>query len=572
MAALHWRARVDTATGRTRGAAFLVTATRLLTCAHVVAGLTEARVAFPGAAEDLPATVVWRGPWQATGDPGDLAVLELADPAPVPGPCAFAPLDSLRPTAARQHHELRALGFPYANERSGTHVTLHTSADRVLGGEWQEADVAQAHLRRLDEGFSGAAVYHPVTGEVAGMVTDAVLDDERGGYLGRVLPLATLRRHWPDLDDLLDLDWLPRASRRSLRVLLADAAPPAGRLDLVVRQALRLPPGRSLPRFDSPWEAVRYVAEQAGPAEDRLHRFLRGLGPHLGDADVRTALRDWTRRCLPAPAAPEPPLAPPAASVVVRLEPLTRGASLNLTVDTLVDGDLVGRTGPVRVRPDQVQAKVEKALGARVREIHDMDWMFEFAVPESLLDKPFEDWYAREPGTRPRVLRSVPLVVRHVDRANLRNGVSGLLRKRWRALFEGGATAFQGVDCREKWGPTEFGNWLEGEPSYALVYASSPHPDWLSEALHLGVPVMLWRRGPCPDPGHDHCAPEAFWDTLGDALAGLTPDQLPVGVERLRKEAWSPRRGGEDHCGRRLTLYWDDPDRHSVPPLAMGRA
>ncbi|MGV9884626.1 hypothetical protein ACWDVB_36360, partial [Streptomyces sp. NPDC003379] len=115
----------------------------------------------------------------------------------------FAPLDLLRPREGRSAHELRALGFPFGHDKDGTHVTPRTSADRLLGQEWLEVDVEQAHPQRLGEGFSGAAVYDPRTGLVVGIVTDAVLDGDQEGYIGRMLPPDTIRGHWEGLDALL---------------------------------------------------------------------------------------------------------------------------------------------------------------------------------------------------------------------------------------------------------------------------------------------------------------------------------------------------------------------------------
>ncbi|MEU7577006.1 hypothetical protein AB0B50_05290 [Streptomyces sp. NPDC041068] len=93
---MHWRARIDTVDGVLRGAGVLVDGSRLITCAHVVEGLAQVLVTLPGIADALPATVAWTGDWRRLGDRGDVAVVELADALDVP-PCAFAPLDLLRP-------------------------------------------------------------------------------------------------------------------------------------------------------------------------------------------------------------------------------------------------------------------------------------------------------------------------------------------------------------------------------------------------------------------------------------------------------------------------------------------
>ncbi|SEG53980.1 Trypsin-like peptidase domain-containing protein [Thermomonospora echinospora] len=567
MTAMRWRARVDTVDGRTLGAGLLVTGSRILTCAHVVKGLTEVCVTFPGVAEKLPATVTTTGPWRSVGDPGDVAVLTLDDPVPLE-PCEFASCDVLTPWAGGAAHELRALGFPHGHERDGIHVTVRTDAYRMLREEWLEINVAQAHLQLLDEGCSGAAVYFPDTGKVVGMITDAVLDDERGGVIGRMLPLSSIRRHWEGLDDLLPLDWLPPEPRRELRALVTGATSDRD-LGSVFREAfptfLRPPE-----TFGSVWEAVRFVGETV-PGQDRLRRFLVTLTPRL-DQEARPRLADWLRRRLPSAEQSAGGRAP-ASSIIVRLDPLTRGAALELTVSTIVEGVGAVRSGPLRIRRDQVRTKVEHALAAQVRTVHDLDWMIEFVVPERLMNEPFEDWGIPEPEAerrRPRPLRSVPLVVRHVDRLKPLT-VSRLTRGRWRTLRARGALRPQQISCRLDYDYEAFYDWLDaGEELCALIYAAPPRDDWLSAALDTGIPIMLWRRRPCADSRHAGCAPEGFLDELAAAVSHLDPDALPVEVMRLRKRARAPG-GGDHHCGHRLTLFWDDPARRPDPPLAMGR-
>jgi hypothetical protein len=224
MSGATWRARIDRPDGVVRGAGLLVAAKRVLTCAHVVDGLNTVVVTFPGVPDgaDIPATVKSRGPWQREGDPGDVALVEL-DVAPQGVvPCELADLDALRPRPGKPGYTLRALGFPDGAETTGDYVTVNSSSDRVLSDEWLQADADQAHLQRLAEGFSGAGLYLPESGEVVvGMLTDAILDDDRGGYIGRMLPLSAIRRYWPDIDDLLPLPWLePRDSRAQLRAAL----------------------------------------------------------------------------------------------------------------------------------------------------------------------------------------------------------------------------------------------------------------------------------------------------------------------------------------------------------------
>ncbi|WP_405663064.1 trypsin-like peptidase domain-containing protein [Streptomyces sp. RK9] len=608
---MHWRARIGAVGGAPLGAGVLVDSTRLITCAHVVDGLREIRVSLPGRADGLRATVSWSGDWERIGDTGDIAVLTLDEPLRVPA-CVFAPLGTLRPRAGHTAYALRALGFPRGHEENGTHVTLRTSEDRQLSSEWLEMDVEQAHLQRLDEGFSGAAVYDIESCQVVGIVTDAVLAGDQEGYLGRMLSLDVIRRHWEGLDDLLPLDWLPTAPRRELRALFEGVEVEAGVLELAVRRAfptLRRDP----PPLRSVWQAIRYVAEEL-TGEDRLARLLGEVG-RWSPGGSGPGVAAWTRRWTPGAGEGEPGAGlhgglhggfhagfhgaphggpgrgagegpgegpggcapaeapPPAGSVMFRAEPMTRGGSLELSVCTVVDGVPVGRAGPVRIRRQHLQARVEALLAEQVGRIHEFDWMLEFVVPPGLMSEPYEEWHIREPGAaRPRPMRTVPVVVRHVERLKPLT-VSRLTRKRWATVRARGETRPEPVDCGLSYGYEQFYGWLDADDDLcALAYAARPVDDWLSAALDTGVPIMLWRRHDCADDGHTACAPKAFLDRLTEAVATLEPDRLPLEVMKLRKEARSPHKGYADHCGHRLTLFWDDPERMPDPPLAMGNA
>ncbi|WP_192810092.1 VMAP-C domain-containing protein [Actinomadura rudentiformis] len=566
---MRWRVRIDASGGQgaVLGAGILVTPDRVLTCAHVVAGRDELSVAFPDLHERRQRAVVeFRGEWRAMGDTGDVAVLRLDEPAPV-APCRPAPLDALRDPP-----ELRAQGFPRGHERDGTHVTLRTSADRTLRREWLEVDVGSGHLRRLDRGFSGAAVYDPRSGQVLGMVTDAELNGDHEGAIGRMVPLDTVRRHWEPFDDLLPLDWLPSGPRAELRGLLADAEtaePPAALFRLAFPLFLHPPT-----TFRSLWDAVRYVGECV-PGEDRLSRFLIVVAEHLSNERARARLNAWMRDRSPGTASAAPPsAAAPQTSIIVRLETTTRGP-YELTLSTLVEGVPGRPTERVSVRKNQIRPHVEKALPGLMRSVlgRDRDWMIEFVVPERLLNEPFEEWSIKEAGpARPRPMRSVPLVVRHVERLRPLLATD-LTRRRWRTLRERGSTRPDPVACHLGYGYDEFYDWLDAsDESCALVYASNPEADWLSAALSVGIPVMLWRRNACAGPcDSDACTGRRFLTELTTAIDKAHPDELPTLVMKLRKQARVPP-GNADHCGNGLALFWDDPARNPDPPLAMREA
>ena len=178
---------------------------------------------------------------------------------------------------------------------TGDYATVNSSSDRVLGCEWLQADAEQAHLQRLAEGFSGAGLYLPESGEVVvGMLTDAILDDDRGGYIGRMLPLSVIRRYWPDIDDLLPLPWLePRSGRAQLRTTSRSSHQD----DLGSIFATAFPAIACQEDFQSPWEAIRYVGESV-VGEDRLRTFLITLRAAPRSRHP-ARLGDWAQRWRP---------------------------------------------------------------------------------------------------------------------------------------------------------------------------------------------------------------------------------------------------------------------------------
>ncbi|MGI5167097.1 trypsin-like peptidase domain-containing protein [Spirillospora sp. CA-253888] len=550
MNGMAWRARIDRPGASAPvplGGGFLIDEHHVVTCAHVVGAHEELPMALPAKPDWRgSAKVVARGGWARQGDPGDVAVLRLDSPAPVT-PCEFVPPGSVG------GGELRALGFPPGHERDGTHVTLGTGTDRLLGREWLEVDVRRGHLRRIDRGFSGAAVYETATGRVVGMLTDAVLGGQESGTTGRMVPLEVLRRYWEPLDDLLDLPWLPAPARRELRELLdgrATAEPPAAIFRLAFPRFLRPPES-----FRSLWDAVRYVCEEVPGGG--LDRFLGLVETFL---DEPGGLAAWRRRRL-RPAAAAAPV--PQTSIIVRVEATTRGP-YELTLSPLLDGTPGRAAARLEVTAAGLRAAVEGALPELVRSMLGRDWMIEFVMPEGLLNEPFDEWSFHEPGARrPQPLRSLPLVVRHVERLHPLL-VADHTRRRLALLRERGRTAAREVGCGPRVGYEDFRDELDAdEETSALVCACFPDGERLAAALDVGIPVMLWRRPVC-DHGGDDCPGTRFVADLTAALAGMHPDLLPRHVTMLRKQA---RTCGAGHHGHQVTLFWDDPERAPDPPL-----
>ncbi|NGN68014.1 trypsin-like peptidase domain-containing protein [Streptomyces sp. A7024] len=560
-----WRARIDSPEGATLGAGFLVDDQRLLTCAHVVQGRDSVLVTFPGRAQALPASVVWRGDWAATGDRGDVAVLMLSTAVRI-APCRLAdPMSTAwaRSSSDAQPARLTALGFPRGHKQNGINITLCGQPGNRLGDEWTQLTVLDDP--GIDSGFSGAAVYD-ADGMVIGMVTDAVLGGGAGGRVGKALPLDSLRRHWEELDDLLPLEWLGHKPRQDLRGLLAGTAA-CPQLSGLVKEAL--PNVRQVPdTFESVWAAVRYVGEQ-GWAQDRLQMLLRALLPYVPDARTAGGITDWLSRWFPHSSAAQD-LSAHQCSIIVRLEPLTRGARLELHVSTLVNGIPVRQSDPCRVRRDDIRRKVEALLPAHVRQVHDRNWMLEFAVPQDLMDIDYEEWRLKEEGVQyPRPLRQFPMVIRDVARLRPITPAQEA-RNRWAMLRERGRTDPIPVSCERRENEEQFASWLIAEKALcALAYSVTPRADLLRAALGVGVPIILWRRQVCPGEDHSSCDRNAILAQLTESLAAVDPDKLPWEVRRLRNQAHAQVSGAEDHCGHRLTLLWDDPARHPEPPLAM---
>src|SRR5450755_1468912 len=81
----QWHASIETAEGDTKGSGILVSARTVLTCARVVDGLDDVRVTFPGVpgVAGLPARVIDLHSRAESGGRGDVALVELANSAPV---------------------------------------------------------------------------------------------------------------------------------------------------------------------------------------------------------------------------------------------------------------------------------------------------------------------------------------------------------------------------------------------------------------------------------------------------------------------------------------------------------
>ncbi|POM25033.1 hypothetical protein BTM25_36740 [Actinomadura rubteroloni] len=530
-----WRVRV----GDYAGSGFLVAPDRVLTAAHVVAGLDETSVDFPDGPGKLLARVLRPGEWDRPGEPGDVAVLELHEPVAV-APARF--VDPGAPPGRR----FGTYGFPRRRDETIRFASVLSEPGwGVRGGErWT---LKALDDDRIEPGYSGAAVYDAETGAVHGMITDAVGDGARA----LMMPLTALRRHVEELDDLLPLTWLDAAARRELRTLLAGRA----MTEALHAECAAIVGRRLTGDVPTVWAAVREIAE-GWPDEDRLGRWVAALARRL-DGPARQRLAAWRQRHL---AAAPPEREEGTASVIVRLERVTHGNAYELTVHTWLGGREELPAETVKVGEHEVRQAIEERVQRAAGALVGQDWMIEFAVPESWLHKPFEEWHIDR--ALKIKMRKYPVVVRDVERLRPGSIRRDLAFRRWRRLGERGRSDPQPVGCAAR-ARGEFERWLEVNDDHCvLVYGSRPAKGALTAALNTGVPVMLWPRVPCGGPAHESCAGRDRLAVLLPRVEAEHPNDLPSLAQRLRLEEL-PARGHE------LTLLWDDPSRLPDPPLGM---
>ncbi|MGI5167469.1 trypsin-like peptidase domain-containing protein [Spirillospora sp. CA-253888] len=549
----EWRAWVGGADGLIESAAFLVTPTKVLTCAHSLLRVSDPHVGFPGLPVLFPVKRVHRiSDWRRQGDFGDVVVLELAEepglrPAPLAGP------DEMY--GRSDAGVLRAHGFPRRADGNERFADVTTGPDMRQRGEWWQLNAAPGHW--LEHGFSGGAVYDVRSGRVFGMVTGTQMEEHGDGPPrgrdGQMLPVSTLRRYWEELDDHLPLSWLTGPARRELRALL-DGRPAD---DAAVERVLGRRPVRP---FASAWDAVRTIAE--GYPADRLTAHLTDLVRAFPD------LAGWARRHLPEAAAG--PAGAEPASVIVRVDRDTY--AYQVTAYPWIDGARGPGPAPVTVDAAKgeaaVRRAVEDAVVAASRAVLGRQWIIEFAVPKNWLGKPFEDWHLdRASGMR---MRRYPVVVRDVDRLSPQPIPYEQTRRRWESLCASHGRPhgrMHPVDCRPP-RRRDFELTLEAEYGLgALVYAAKPGLPYLTAALASGIPVMLWPRAACADDDHAACERRGLREELVARLRHAHPRTLPELVFKLRMEALRAR--DRPHCGRDLTLLWDDPSRLPDPPFHM---
>jgi hypothetical protein len=158
--------------GEFSGTGFLVAPGEVLTCAHVVHGVSEITVQWHGVG--FSASVVQALPALEAGDPAarfyplpDVALLRLADPPP---DHACVRLDPTEPVTGSQPDVLRLDAFTVGEHASG--AVVHSSATLEYEGPFQEGSWRLLKLKggQVIGGYSGGPLFHHRTGGVCGLV------------------------------------------------------------------------------------------------------------------------------------------------------------------------------------------------------------------------------------------------------------------------------------------------------------------------------------------------------------------------------------------------------------------
>ncbi|MCF3136938.1 VMAP-C domain-containing protein [Streptomyces olivochromogenes] len=548
MSGAAWHARIECG-GAVSGAGFLVTPSKVLTCAHVVrdSALAPVTVSFPNSRElgEVPATVAVHGGWRGDPkDPGDLAVLELAREVPLV-PARFAPpgAEHTRPAPA-----LVAYGFPEGYDE-GVLAQYRALAPTLISDEWVQLEATTAHGQPLAAGFSGAAVALP-DGRVVGMV--AQIAGEHGIRVGRMLPTTVMARYWHGLGELVPAHGGTRDATRRLYGLVRRAAaagldcdPDRLYVDAVGPFGPPLPPDG----FDSLASAAGYVHWE------------------VEDPEAVPRFADRLAELLSAPPAPAASWSP----ILVELDRSGAGAD-QVTVEVSAYRDGLRRpVGTVRLPRAGVRAYVQERVDEAFTQLAPgADELITFVLPREWLNEPVAHWECGPDDSTPLGCAH-PLVV--ADRSRHRSArLRHQLTKKWQKLRTiQGAPTLHRVECCSRERPPSLRKRLRDEDADLAGYATAPAtaPDHFEAALNTPVPVLLWPRGGCPGADHDTpCAGSTFLDGLVSYVDGLPPAELPRHIQALREEAEADDEP-ERHWARDVQILWDAPHCFPEPAASL---
>ncbi|WP_250903440.1 trypsin-like peptidase domain-containing protein [Actinomadura sp. NEAU-AAG7] len=553
------------------GSGFLVAPGAVLTCAHVVARTEDGATAWAARQAEfhwnggvysgtVRAVPEYRGDGDLWAHP-DLALI-TCDGLPDGHPYAW--LDDRLPN---DHTRLYATGYK------------PTYGAMEVGGVWVDYDsphdvFGQPKLSmskgELAPGMSGGPILDPATGAVCGILTTAREPDSPYGGLGT--PMSAVRERFPEIwasgrpprdarwrafrDELLARERLRNIGVESLLAVLA--AMPEEHYDLLfdrVFDGLRPLPERPL---RTPEDLIDEVADSV-PAAGRPHPLER----------LRAEATAFAER----------PPGPRAARIEIHLSPAGhdvrklllaiwshRVGSERCAVLEHCDDTAMPITD-VRERLATVLVEVMRRLGGDDAAIEDL--VVEFVMPFELLGgrdghDAVDEWYVGKPYRLLGV--QFPVIVRTCDRP-----YDALVhcRRRWRSLQER-PPVLRWADCRARDSLEQlYASFQNSEPHAMLMVGYLPgdgrRREVLEAAFDAGLPAAIWRRTPCELDGRTcgkdgECAVAAFQKAISDRFSGRSFIELPGLIRTLRAEARAQARD-VDHCGKALTVLWDDPTR-----------
>ncbi|MGY6018554.1 VMAP-C domain-containing protein [Streptomyces spinosirectus] len=551
MSSFAWHARI--VCGNEVGAGFLVSARRVVTCAHVVrASATSAvTVSFPGSRNlgRLPATVAVLGGWAGdAADPGDLAVLELDREVPLE-PARFAPPDA--EIAGEPPPALVAYGFPKGYDE-GMLARYHAVPGALVSDEWRQIEAATAHGQALAPGFSGAAVAL-ADGRVVGMVS--TIAGARDGRVGRMLPTHVMARYWPELGALATA---PDHDRQAMN-----------RLHALVRRAVT---------EDLDCDPNRLFLDAVGPFGPGLptRDGFASLGAAAGyvqwevqDGEAVTRFADRLQEMLDAPRV-RSATTPVWSPIVVEIDRSGAGADqVTVEVSAYRDGQR-RRVGSQRMARAAVRAYVQQRIDEAFAQLApDADELMTFVLPREWLNEPVAHWECGADDPTPLGC-AYPLVV--VDRSRHRSGrLRHQLAKRWQKLDACSGARLHRVDCGSPERPQSLRKRLRDDDADLAGFSFPPPgaPPHFEVGLNTPVAVLLWPRTGCADSRHDGpCPGTAFLDELSDHLTGVPPAELPRHVMDLRETAEADE-DPDRHWARHVQLLWDDPRCFPEPTATL---
>ncbi|MFF0434449.1 trypsin-like peptidase domain-containing protein [Streptomyces sp. NPDC004327] len=624
-----WHARVAEEGGGHEGAAvlgsgFLVAPDRLLTCAHVVPDREWVSVWFPGAPGlgEVPARVAARGPWGgAPNDTGDVAVLALDRPVPVP-PVVFAEPEGVG--ECREPVRLVAYGFPEGYEREGAQAELRVTAARQrIRDEWNQAEYWADHGQEPSYGFSGSAAMRAGDGTVVGMV--AAYDPAVRN--ARIIPAQVLARHVPALADLVPTPGCSAEEKRRLRELVELAelcrpqAVPVGRLLHAATGRFGLvPPAAALTGL---WAGVWYLLTESRPVRGQvpLADFAVRIGDQLPDDELRRAFRAWAREHRerhaepPAHDRPGPPPAHPGrecaggtGGVSAAASPPRRRAPAAYPYDDEPRHEAVPDSAPRAWAPILVEVRRSGADGGTVlaevsvyragdrilvserrltkrqlkgwvvdrideayEDIGDGRPLVAFALPRGWLNKDVDEWTRRPGKEAPLGCLSPVVVLDHDRRTKGRQQVQ--LRRMWDEMDRQPGSPLHRIACATPHRAAQLSVLLQnvrGPVGFTRPPLSQRERALHGAALDAPAPILLWPRSGCAPGGPctGDCAGAGFLDRVAERISRLPPSELPDVIFELRKEAFV-HQGPEPHwAAAGLSLVWEDPRRFpDVRPL-----